>query len=460
VKKVLVLSFVIFMSVSSVMAQVTEKLPYIGIHSSAINLLGGEEPNDWKAWTGAQIGYYFNKRIGLELSGSYGWSRPEYVTDDEDYITYLYPISLSMKYNFKEDARFTPYGLLGVGLLQWDLRNVTGDTTDYKFLETIGDRVYSQEMKDVFIVVGGGAHYFLSKYFSLEGGLRFNYIVDHGMDINGFGGNQYGIIEGRLGFNFHFQKVKDSDGDGIFDNLDMAIMDPEDFDGFEDEDGAPDFDNDNDGVLDADDGKPNVPEDMDGFEDEDGVPDLDNDGDGLPDDKDKSPNVAEDFDGFEDEDGAPDLDNDGDGILDINDACPNKPETKNGYMDNDGCPDKKPVEKPVVKTYSFKGVTFRNASDYLTLESKAILDKAVEALKANPNMKLVINGYTDNVGSRDINMDLSKYRANSVKKYLVSMGVSESRLSTNGYGSDSPVASNDTAVGRAKNRRIEFIVEY
>jgi outer membrane protein OmpA-like peptidoglycan-associated protein len=360
-----------------------------------------------------------------------------------------------MKYNFKEDAKFTPYGLAGLGWVRWDLREVTGDTSDYEFGETLGDRVYSEEMNDVFGVIGVGAHYFLSKYFSLEGSVRFNYVFDHGMDMNGFDGNEYGIFEGRLGFNIHFQKIKDTDGDGIFDNVDHDIMNPEDFDGFEDEDGAPDPDNDNDGVLDVDDGEPNIAEDMDGFQDEDGVPDLDNDGDGLNDDVDKSPNIAEDFDGFEDEDGAPDLDNDKDGILDKNDKCPNEPETKNGYMDSDGCPDEKPVEKP--KPLKFENINFRTGSDYITLESRAILDKVVKLLNENPQMKLEINGYTDNTGPRNINMDLSKYRAAAVKKYLVGKGISEYRLTTNGYGPDDPIATNNTEEGRAKNRRIEFI---
>jgi len=462
-KKSIVVSIVFLMVAGSLLSQVQAKLPYVGIHTGMLNLLGGDEPNDWKMWSGVQVGFYLNKRIGFELSGSYGWSRPEYINDSEDYITYLYPISLSMKYNFKEDAVFTPYGLFGVGLLRWDLRDVYGNTDDYKFMEVLGDRVYSDEMNDVFVVLGGGVHYFLNKYFSIDGGLRFNYIVDHGMDMNGYGGSQYGIFEARIGLNFHFPKVKDSDGDGIYDNVDMAIMDPEDFDGFEDDDGAPDFDNDGDGVLDVNDEEPNIPEDIDGFEDEDGVPDEDNDGDGLPDAEDKSPNFAEDFDGFEDEDGAPDLDNDGDGILDKNDKCPNEPETKNGYLDHDGCPDEKPAkvyEEPVKvydKAFYYEGINFRNTSDYISLDSRAILDKAVKYLKENPEIKLEINGYTDSNGSRELNLDISRYRAIAVRKYLVSKGISKYRLSINGYASDNPVATNNTEEGRYKNRRVELI---
>jgi hypothetical protein len=98
-------------------------------------------------------------------------------------------------------------------------------------------------------------------------------------------------------------------------------------------------DADNDGIPDDVDKCPNQPEDKDGFQDEDGCPDPDNDGDGIPDTEDKCPNLAEDKDGFEDADGCPDIDNDHDGILDRFDRCPNQPETINGIDDDDGCPD-------------------------------------------------------------------------------------------------------------------------
>ena len=98
-------------------------------------------------------------------------------------------------------------------------------------------------------------------------------------------------------------------------------------------------DSDHDGVPDDVDRCPDQPEDRDGFQDEDGCPDPDNDNDGIPDVNDKCPNEPEDKDGFEDENGCPDPDNDRDGILDTFDHCPNEPETINGVEDEDGCPD-------------------------------------------------------------------------------------------------------------------------
>jgi OmpA-OmpF porin, OOP family len=132
----------------------------------------------------------------------------------------------------------------------------------------------------------------------------------------------------------------DNDGDGIPDKLDKCPDLAEDFDGFEDDDGCPDLDNDRDGIPDDKDECPDEPEDFDGYLDKDGCPDNDNDGDGIPDHLDKCPNQAEDFDGFEDDDGCPDLDNDGDGIPDKLDKCPDEAEDFDGFQDDDGCPDK------------------------------------------------------------------------------------------------------------------------
>ena len=99
-------------------------------------------------------------------------------------------------------------------------------------------------------------------------------------------------------------------------------------------------DPDRDGVRGDADLCPDRPEDFDGFEDEDGCPDPDNDRDGVPDLIDLAPSLPEDFDGFEDADGRPDLDNDNDGIADRDDLCPDRPEDFDGIEDEDGCPDR------------------------------------------------------------------------------------------------------------------------
>jgi len=98
-------------------------------------------------------------------------------------------------------------------------------------------------------------------------------------------------------------------------------------------------DTDGDGIPDFRDDCASQPEDIDGFQDDDGCPDLDDDADGIPDRVDLAPLTSEDYDGFEDEDGVPDLDNDGDGIIDERDMCPDEREDLDGFEDEDGCPD-------------------------------------------------------------------------------------------------------------------------
>ena len=453
-----VVLFVILISLSvGLNAQAEAYMPYIGIHTSGINLLGGDEANQWKMWSGGQIGFYFSERFGMELSAGKGWSRPE--SDSEfNYVTYFTPISFTLKYNFTKGIKFAPYATIGAGMLYWDLRDVSNEgTEDYSLSEKLGISVYGEDQKNTMIIVGLGFEYYLSRVIGFETGFRYNHLMEQDMDLAGSGGEQYGIIEARLGLNIHFVSPKDTDNDGIKDKYDADPLAAEDFDGFEDEDGAPEYDNDGDGVLDVDDKEPNIAEDIDGFEDDDGVPEYDNDGDGILDVDDLSPNVAEDFDGFEDEDGAPDLDNDNDGILDVNDECPNEAETFNGFQDEDGCPDKKPeivfeTKAPII----LDGVNFASGSSELSYDTKNVLGKVVRTLNDYPEMKLEINGYTDNTGSLTFNMKISKQRAESVRTYLINQGIQSDRLTANGYGPENPMTSNSTKEGRAKNRRIEF----
>src|SRR5450432_1312869 len=134
---------------------------------------------------------------------------------------------------------------------------------------------------------------------------------------------------------------RDRDHDGVYDVDDKCPDQPEDRDGFQDQDGCPDPDNDNDGILDAQDKCPNDAEDLDQFEDEDGCPDPDNDKDGIPDLNDACPNAPEDGKGKRPHDGCPSTseESDGDGVPDATDKCPDDPEGREGLPADDGCPD-------------------------------------------------------------------------------------------------------------------------
>ena len=89
----------------------------------------------------------------------------------------------------------------------------------------------------------------------------------------------------------------------------------------------------------------------------------------------------------------------------------------------------------------------------------AVLDEAITTLKANPNVVINVNGYCDAIGSEEYNLKLSQRRANAVTNYLLNGGINVVRLRVHGYGKTNFVATNDTAEGRAQNRRGELVPE-
>ncbi|MBD3315690.1 MAG: OmpA family protein [Chitinivibrionales bacterium] len=268
----------------------------------------------------------------------------------------------------------------------------------------------------------------------------------------------------RLGFHFQFGwsgylTAQDQDKDGVKDDVDRCPKDPEDRDGFEDDDGCPDPDNDKDGIPDLEDQCPKLAEDFDGIDDKDGCPDPDNDNDAIPDSLDRCPNDPEDIDKYEDEDGCPDIDNDKDNIPDLRDQCPNEPESLNGIEDEDGCPDKKQAKKepPMPKHQIVKGVNFKSGSIQMTFDSYQYLDPIIAVMKKYPKVEIEVRGHTDSVGGYEQNMRLSKLRAEAVRRHLMAQGIAGTRVRAVGFGPSSPIADNRSAAGRARNRRIEIV---
>jgi len=252
------------------------------------------------------------------------------------------------------------------------------------------------------------------------------------------------------------QAPGDADGDGIKDDVDRCPKDPEDKDGFEDQDGCPDPDNDKDGIADRSDKCPDEPEDKDGFEDEDGCPDLDNDKDGIADADDRCTDQPEDKDGFEDQDGCPDPDNDKDGVPDIEDRCPDQA----GIPENAGCP--KVYEHIVVRDDKIElkqKIFFSTNKSVILPQSYALLGEIANVLQTRPGVQIRIEGHTDSRGKRASNLALSQARAESVRQYLVGLGIDASRLEAIGFGPDQPIETNKTAAGREKNRRVEFFIK-
>lgn len=262
-------------------------------------------------------------------------------------------------------------------------------------------------------------------------------------------------LEWTLGLDFRQEDPPDRDGDGIIDRYDDCRDDPEDDDGFEDDDGCPESDNDGDRIRDRQDECPDDAEDYDGYRDEDGCPDRDNDGDRIPDSKDRCPDEPENVNGIADHDGCPEEDSDFDGIPDPKDACPEEPETSNDYLDEDGCPDT--IPKEVARfTGVIRGITFETGKAVIRPSSERTLEEALAVLVEYGDVRLEVQGHTDDVGNDAANLDLSQRRAQAVVDWFVFRGVEPGRLRAMGYGETVPLADNATDAGRAENRRVEF----
>ena len=214
-------------------------------------------------------------------------------------------------------------------------------------------------------------------------------------------------------------------------------------------------DADGDGLIGEADRCPGQAEVFNSIDDDDGCPEVDSDGDGLLGSRDQCPDEAEDVDGFEDDDGCRDPDNDRDGRPDAIDQCALAAETLNGFEDDDGCPDELPP-KVAEFTGTIEGIVFELNSARIDPASSEVLLRAVAVLAEYPSLRIEISGHTDDQGSAQVNTDLSRERAVRVKWFLVDRGIEAARIVTVGYGPARPRASNDTAEGRAQNRRIEF----
>jgi len=177
----------------------------------------------------------------------------------------------------------------------------------------------------------------------------------------------------------------------------------------------------------------------------------DRDGDGVPDDDDLCPDEP----GPAELDGCPDRD--GDGIPDHEDRCPGEP----GPAENEGCPvpaDHR-VELESRRIALHDSIHFDTGKATIKRDSFGLLDEVAALIIKHPEFKRIrVEGHTDNVGSASYNKDLSAQRAASVLRHLIGKGVPPKRLESRGFGMERPIRSNATALGRAKNRRVVFVV--
>jgi outer membrane protein OmpA-like peptidoglycan-associated protein len=236
-----------------------------------------------------------------------------------------------------------------------------------------------------------------------------------------------------------FGGCPDSDADGISDLDDRCPKDK----GLAAFNGCPDTDG--DGIADLDDACPKEK----GAKAFNGCPDTD--GDGIADKDDRCPKDK----GDKALKGCPDTD--GDGVANLDDNCPDKV----GPASNKGCPIISDKERADIKKkvdIAAKNIFFETSSDVIKKSSYADLDNIVNIMNLYPGTTWQIDGHTDSQGDEAKNLDLSNRRAASVKKYFTDKGIDASRLNSAGYGETKPIATNDTAAGRAQNRRVEIKV--
>jgi OOP family OmpA-OmpF porin len=229
-------------------------------------------------------------------------------------------------------------------------------------------------------------------------------------------------VRERIKLQIH-ESMKDTDGDGIPDDIDACPTEPEDHKDPDPMDGCP---------------QPS-----------------DRDGDGIPDQFDKCPDVPEDKDGIDDQDGCPEDDADQDGIPDVKDACPKEPGQPDPDPKKNGCPRFIHLEGSSVRV--LQQVHFQTGSATILPDSFPMLGEIAALLKATPGIKKMrIEGHTDSHGNAAMNLDLSQRRAASVRQWLIEHGIAAGRLESQGYGLTQPIDTNDTDAGRAANRRVEF----
>ncbi|SDX63292.1 Outer membrane protein OmpA [Lutibacter oricola] len=256
----------------------------------------------------------------------------------------------------------------------------------------------------------------------------------------------------------------DEDNDGVYDKNDKC---PSVF-GLAEFNGCPDSDD--DGIQDSEDKCPNVfglaslagcPDaDGDGVTDKEdrcvyikgiakhgGCPDSD--GDGIIDQRDACPTKS----GPLSNKGCPELDTDGDGVVDKYDKC----KFEKGVLSNNGCPKvnvKKNLEKKLTELAS--SILFKSGSDVFYKQYESNLNQIAELMSGYKDLKFQIQGHTDSQGAEEANLDLSRKRVNKVLNYLVTRGVNQLNLNVKGFGESMPIATNETAEGRAANRRVEI----
>lgn len=217
---------------------------------------------------------------------------------------------------------------------------------------------------------------------------------------------------------------------------------------------APTDDPDRDGVRGAADQCPSNAEDIDRVADDDGCPEIDQDCDRIADTDDHCPTQSEDRDQWQDDDGCPDPDNDRDTIVDRCDRCPSEA----GAPGSDGCPEPRRIVINQESIRILPNVHFASGSTRIEPGSEPVIDAVVTALREHREIELVaVVGHSDR-GERG-GARLSEARATAVRDWMVRRGVEPARMIVRGEGATRPLDEGTSPTSRARNRRVQWIIE-
>lgn len=450
------------------------------------------------------LAFELTRALELQISAGYGKyaGKAMFSSDVEfgEYDATIIPISLRFKVNPFDAKGWNPYFFVGGGIMNYDLKTQPN--------VPFGKAVEKDGWVGL-IPAGIGAEFALSENVLLDvffsGGLTSTY------DLDGYRSGKDEIWDSYfnlgLGLSFTGESCSsDRDGDGLTRCEELALgTDPNnwdtDGDGISDGDEVRKYgtnplmpDTDLDGISDYDEIFKYKTDPLNPDTDGDGLTDFeeifkyktdplkkDTDGDGLSDGDEVMKYKTDPLNPDTDGDGLSDgdevlkyktdplkVDTDGDGLTDYEEVMiyktdPLNPDTDGGSVDDgtevrrgtdplDPSDDVIKVEVPII----LEGITFEVGKSTITPESEFTLRQALKTLNTYDDIVVEISGHTDNTGSRRLNERLSQDRADAVRNWLVSQGISPERITTKGYGPDKPVAPNDTPEGRQKNRRIEF----
>ncbi len=353
-------------------------------------------------------------------------------------------------YMLNQESWFDPYIRAGANYYRHQYRGLHFDGGQDVDGEIKGNGKTAQN--NFFAVSGGvGINFWITQKFGINIESQYVWIPEMKSDYIDF-------FQAKAGVAFRFgQKVcKDRDKDGVCDDEDACP----DIPGIKTDDprtnGCPDKDK--DGIFDFEDACPDVP----GIRTDDpktnGCPDKDGDGvfdfeDACPDD----PGIRTDDPKTN---GCPDTD--GDGVFDFEDACPTVPGVRTTDPKTNGCPISIPEpEQPVAPIVipEFSNVLFEFNSSTLTTEG-IDASKAAAAIIKEKGGRYFVDGFADSDGSDAYNIKLSRRRAEAVRKALIDQGIKPDQLEVRAFGEQYPKCTNETAEGRACNRRVVIIERY